>query len=47
MDRVGLTRRGFLVAAALGAKNASSGDNGRPSVTDRRATDGDERFEPK
>ena len=45
MKEVGLTRRGFLVAAALGSA-ARAGDDERPSVTDPRATDGDERFEP-
>jgi hypothetical protein len=50
MKRAGLTRRGFLVAAAVGAggaaRPASAGDDDRPTVTDPRATDGDERFEP-
>ncbi|WP_435011593.1 right-handed parallel beta-helix repeat-containing protein [Tundrisphaera lichenicola] len=50
MERVGLTRRGFLIAAAASAGAASrfapAGDDPRPPVTDPRATDGDERFEP-
>jgi Right handed beta helix region len=50
MKRARLTRRGFLVAAAVGAgaavRPASAGDDARPPVTDPGATDGDERFEP-
>lgn len=50
MNRIGLTRRGFLVASAVGAgaalRSARAGDDARPPVTEPRATDGDERFEP-
>jgi hypothetical protein len=52
MKRADLTRRGFLLAAAVGAgagavaRPAPAGDDGRPPVSDPRATDGDDRFEP-
>ena len=50
MNRAGFSRRGFLVASAFGlttaARPARAGDDPRPPVTDPRATDGDERFEP-
>jgi hypothetical protein len=50
MNRAGLTRRGFLVASAFGTtaamRPATAEDDPRPPVTDPRATDGDERFEP-
>jgi hypothetical protein len=51
MTRSELSRRGFLGAAtlcaAVGARFAQGGEDGRPPVTDPRATDGDDVFEPK
>lgn len=49
MELSGLTRRGFLVAAAgagAAARPTSAGDDAWPPVTDPRATDGDDRIEP-
>src|SRR5262249_12546293 len=50
MSRTEITRRRFLAvtaaAAASGQKSARSGDDPRPRVTDPRATDGDDVFEP-
>src|SRR6185312_6062135 len=50
MDRPEMTRRGFLGATALGLalgyRPARAGDDRRPRVTDPRATDGDDAFEP-
>jgi hypothetical protein len=49
MTRERLSRRGFLAAAGgtgLALRAALAKDDGRPPVTDPRATDGDDRFEP-
>jgi hypothetical protein len=49
MSRTGLTRRGFLGAAAFGAaagRGRAWAEDGRPEVTNPRATDGDDAFEP-
>jgi hypothetical protein len=50
MSRTEITRRRFLAMTAAGVasgeKSARSGDDPRPRVTDPRATDGDDVFEP-
>lgn len=49
MSRTWLTRRGFLGMAALGAtagRNLAWAEDGRPVVSNPRATDGDDAFEP-
>src|SRR5262245_13257626 len=50
MDRIQMTRRALLGATAtglvLGRRPARADDDRRPRVTDPRATDGDDAFEP-
>ena len=50
MDRIPMTRRALLGATAtglvLGRRPARADDDRRPRVTDPRATDGDDAFEP-
>jgi len=52
MTPADMNRRGFLsvvtggLVASVGSARAFGGDDPRPAVTDPRATDGDDRFEP-